>query len=113
MPPINFSINAADVSALILAFAANLNDLGVGLVNIKTGEIRLGSFDLVTHGQGHQGLADALGIVDGADWRGFTFSVSGRFADASHFNLPDGGLKMLPVLASLVHQALKLAGLVN
>jgi len=64
-------IPPADVADLQAAFQANPNDLGTGLYNPSTGEIRLGSFDTVTQGQGHQGLANAVGIANNGDWRGF------------------------------------------
>ena len=36
-----------------------------------SGEIRLASFDKVTKGQGHHGLAIAIGIANNSEWRGF------------------------------------------
>jgi hypothetical protein len=72
-------IPAGDVADLRAAFRANPQDLGVGLYNPATGEIQLGSFDLVTQGQGHQGLADALGIKDNGNWRGFLVTADRRF----------------------------------
>jgi hypothetical protein len=61
-------IPPGDVADLRAAFRANPSDLDVGLYNPATGDIRLGSFDLVAQGQGHQGLADAFGIKDNGDW---------------------------------------------
>ena len=104
-------IPPGDVADLQAAFRLNPKDLGVGLYNSSTGEIRLGSFDLVTQGQGHQGLADALGIRDNEDWRGFVVSADGKFLPTSHFNLVDGALTMNPVHAAAVRQELQQAGL--
>ena len=104
-------IPAGDVANLQAAFRLNPRDLGVGLYNPSTGEIRLGSFDLVTQGQGHQGLADALAIRDNGDWRGFVVSADGKFLPTSHFNLLDGTLTMNPVHAAVVRQELQQAGL--
>jgi hypothetical protein len=93
------------------AFRANPKDVGIGLVNPTTGEIRLGSFD-GTNGQAHQGLAHALNIFNNADWRGFIVTADGQFVPGSHFNLPDGGLVLRPDLSSLVEQELRRVGLV-
>jgi hypothetical protein len=108
-----FAVDQQDLKALQAAFQANPNDVGVGLCNPSTGEIRLGSFDTVTGGQGHQGLANALGIMNNGEWRGFVVSSDGRFVPTSHFNLPDGGLLMNPGLAAQVQRALQQAGLVR
>lgn len=105
-------IDPAEVAALIAAFRLNSNDIGVGLYNSRTGEIRLGSFDLVTAGRGHQGLADALGISDNTDWRGFIVTSAGGLVATSHFNLADGSLTMRPDLALTVETELRHAGLV-
>ncbi len=104
-------IPPADVADLQAAFQANPADLGVGLYNPSTGEIRLGSFDLVTQGQGHQGLADALGITNNPDWRGFIVTSIGQFLPTSHFNLIDGAMTMNPVHEGHVRQELLQAGL--
>jgi hypothetical protein len=101
------------VAAIQAAFASNPRDIGVGLYNPKTGEICIGSFDQVTQGGGHQGLADALGITDNSEWRGFVISSDGSFNPASHFNRCDGSPRMKPDLANLVEQTLRQAGLVN
>jgi hypothetical protein len=106
-------IDQTDISALQAAFKANPKDVGVGLYNPGTGEIRLGSFDLVTQRQGHQGLADALGIADNSQWRGFLVSSDGKFCPTSHFNLSDGGLQLMTNHASRVQQELKQAGLIS
>jgi hypothetical protein len=106
-------VDRNDVAALTAAFQTNPNDLGVGLYNPQTGEVRLGSFDLVTIGQGHQGLADAVGIKDNSEWRGFIVSPDGRFNPGSHFNIVDGDVMMKPDLAAAVEQALKGVGLVK
>ena len=106
-------INAADEAGLRRAFQANPNDLGVGLFNPNTGEIRLGSFDLVTQGQGHQGLADAFGILNNSEWRGFIVTSDGKFVPTSHFNLVDGSTTMQPTIANGVEAALRQAGLVT
>src|SRR4051812_33698487 len=82
-------IPAGDIADLQTTFQANPKDLGIGLYNPATGEIRLGSFDIVTQGQGHQGLADALGITNNLQWRGFIVSSDGKFIPTSHFNLVD------------------------
>ena len=103
---------ASDIADLQAAFLANSMDLGVGLYNPSTGEIRLGSFDLVTQGQGHQGLADALGISNGAQWRGFVISSDGRFAPTSHFNIVDGGLALRSDYEDHVRAELLHAGLI-
>src|SRR5262245_30773480 len=78
-------IPAGDIANLRAALRANSQDLGVGLYNPSTGEIRLGSFDTVAQRQGHQGLADALGIVNNGEWRGFLVTSDGRFVATSHF----------------------------
>jgi hypothetical protein len=106
-------ISAGDIAALQAAFLANPNDLGVGLYNPSTGEIRLGSFDLVTQGHGHQGLADALGITNNLAWRGFVVSSDGKFAPTSHFNLVDGDLAMKLVYQAFVRQELHQVGLIS
>jgi hypothetical protein len=103
-------IPPGDVTNLQAAFRANPNDLGVGLYNPSTGEIRLGSFDLVTRGQGHQGLADAIGIKDNGDWRGFVVSAAGKLIAASHFNLVDGDLLMDGRYEAVVRRELQQAG---
>lgn len=106
-------VDPGDILALRAAFQANPRDLGVGLYNTATGEIRVGSFDKVTGQGGHQGLADALGITDNSDWRGFMVSSSGQFAPMSHYNLADGSVTMLPALAQVVEHALRQCGLVK
>jgi hypothetical protein len=93
-------IPQADVDALLVAFQANTNGLGVGLYHFATGGI------------GHQGLADALGITNNNDWRGFIITSDGRFAPTSHFNLPDGSVMLRDDLAAQVQQALRRAGLI-
>ncbi len=104
-------IPPSDVAALQSAFQANPRDVGVGLYNPSTGVIRLGSFDLVTGGQGHQGLADALGITDNGPWRGFIVTSDGKFAPTSHFNLVDGGLVMRADYQAAVRQELQQVGI--
>jgi hypothetical protein len=104
-------IPPGDIADLQAAFQANARDIGVGLYNPSTGEIRLGSFDLVTGGQGHQGLADALGITDNGSWRGFIVTSDGRFSPTSHFNLVDGGLMMKVDYQAAVRQDLQQGGL--
>jgi hypothetical protein len=104
-------IPPGDVADLRAAFQANPKDLGIGLYNPSTGAIRLGSFDLVTQGQGHQGLADALGIKDNGDWRGFLVSADGKLLPTSHFNLVDGALTMDARHEAAVRRELQQAGL--
>jgi hypothetical protein len=104
-------VPAGDIADLQAAWQANPQDLGVGLYNPSTGEIRLGNFDIVTRRQGHQGLADALGIVNNGEWRGFLVTSDGKFAPTSHFNLVDGTLAMKPDQESAVRQELQQAGL--
>lgn len=104
-------IPPGDVADLQAAFAANPQDLGVGLYNPTTGEIRLGSFDIRTLGQGHQGLANVLGIRDNGEWRGFVLSSDGKCAPTSHFNLVDGAMTMKPDHEAQVRQELRQAGL--
>jgi hypothetical protein len=106
-------IPLADVIELQKAFRANPRDIGVGLYNPTTGDIRLGSFDLVTGGQGHQGLADRLGITDNGEWRGFLVSSNGKFIPTSHFNLVDGRLMMRYDHAGFVEQELRQVGLLS
>ena len=106
-------IPSADVADLRFAFRSNPQDIGVGLYNPFTGEIRIGSFDLVTGGQGHQGLADRLGITKNIEWRGFLVSSDGRFLPTSHFNLVDGALTMTQPHADFVRQELRQAGLLS
>lgn len=103
-------IPPGDVADLQAAFRANPKDLGVGLYNPSTGEIRLGSFDVVTRRQGHQGLANALGIVDNGEWRGFRVSADGRLFSTSHFNLVDGALTMDPRHEAVVRPQLQQVG---
>jgi hypothetical protein len=106
-------IPAGDIADLQAALLANPKDLGVGLYRPSTGEIRLGSFDLVAQGRGHQGLADALGIKDNSEWRGFIVSSDGKFAPTSHFNLVDGSLAMKPDHHATVRLELKQAVLIS
>lgn len=89
-------IPPGDVDRLRADFANNPNELGVGLYNPTTGVIRLGGFDSVTFKCGHYGLAAACGIVDDAEWRGFTVNANGRFAGTSSYNRIDGSVKLLP-----------------
>lgn len=105
-------LDQAEVARLQAAFRAKPQDVGVGLYNVSTGEIRLGSYDTVTQGQGHQGLADALGITDMGDWRGFIITPTGQYAATSHFNLVDGHLRMKQADDAAVQQALRQAGLI-
>lgn len=106
-------IPPGDIAALRAAFQANPSDLGVGLYNPITGEARLGSFDSVTQRQGHQGLADALGIVNNAEWRGFIVRSDGQFLPMSHFNNVDGSVNLLPIHETAVRQLLRQAGLIQ
>jgi|ERR1700722_13909123 len=106
-------IPGSDIADLQAALLANPKDLGVGLYNPSTGEIRLGSFDIITQGQGHQGLADFLGITNNGEWRGFIVSSGGTFAPTSHFNLIDGSLAMKPDYEVAVRRELKQAGLIS
>ena len=102
-----------DIARLQAAFAANPQDLGVGLYNPSTGDIRVGSFDRVTQGQGHQGLAIVVGIANNSDWRGFLVRANGILLPVSHFNLVDGSLSLLPGHEAQVRQVLKLVGLLS
>ena len=102
-----------DVADLKADFRTNPQDVGVGLYNPSTGEIRLGSFDRVTQQQGHQGLADALGITKNSDWRGFLVSTDGKFHPMSHFNLLDGSLMLKPSHEIDVRKELQQAGLLS
>jgi hypothetical protein len=106
-------IPAGDIAELRAAFQANPRDIGVGLYNPSTGETRLGSFDVIAQGQGHQGLADALGIVNNGEWRGFVVSSDGKFAPVSHFNLVDGSLALKPDYEVAIHQEMLQAGLLS
>ncbi len=105
-------IPADDIARLRDAFRVNPRDLGVGLYNPATGEIRLWSFDLVTNRQGHEGLADALGIVDDDEWRGFSISSSGQLSPMSHFHLPDGSTLLKPGHEARIRGELKQAELI-
>jgi hypothetical protein len=69
------------------------------------------STSMVSQGQGHQGLADAVGIVNNWEWRGFVVTSDGRLSPASHFNLIDGSLRMNPSHENAVRQDLQQAGL--
>jgi hypothetical protein len=102
-----------DILDLQDAFHSNSRDIGVGLYNPSTGEIRLGSFDLVTGGQGHQGLADVLGIADNTDWRGSLVFSDNKFLPTSHFNLVDGTLTMKAAHESFVRQELRREGFLS
>lgn len=106
-------IPPGDVADLQAAFHLDPQDLGVGLYNPATGEVRLGSFDLVTHGQGHQGLANALGVTRNGEWRGFLVTSDGNFSPVSHFNLIDGALKMKQDYEAVVRQELPQVGLIS
>ncbi len=106
-------IPAGDIADLQAAFQANPADLGVGLYNPSTGDVRLGSFDTITQRQGHQGLADALRITNNGDWRGFLISPGGKLLPVSHFNLVDGALTMKPDYEAFVRQELRQAGLLS
>ena len=105
-------IPPSDVSDLLEAFRANPSDLGVGLYNPASGEIRLGSFDKRTKGQGHHGLAIALGIANDGDWRGFAVRADGTLLPSSHFNLIDGSLTLKPEHELRVRDELKRVGLI-
>src|SRR5262245_35102746 len=112
-PPAPGTIPPGDVAGLRAAWAINPQDIGLGLYHPSTGEVRLGSFD-TTGGQGHQGLADVVGITANQEWRGFIVSSAGQLIPTSHFNLVDGGkLAMRPDLAAVVEHALRQAGLVR
>ena len=106
-------IPPGEVADLQAAFAADPSDVGVGLYNPAKGEIRVGSFDRVTQGQGHQGLADVLGITDNAAWRGFIVRAGGVMLPVSHFNLIDGSLSLKPDHESHVRGKLRQAGLLR
>lgn len=105
-------IPAGDIADLRDAFRVNPHDIGIGLYNPTTGEIRLGSFDAVSNRQGHQGLADAVGIADNDDWRGFIVGADKRLIPVSHFNLVDGALTMRPDHEAALRQELRQAGLI-
>jgi hypothetical protein len=51
--------------------------------------------------------------VNDQDWRGFSFDSAGQFVPASHYNLVDGGLLMLPADALAVERTMRQAGLVK
>jgi hypothetical protein len=110
-------IKQAQVANLQKAFQADVTDLGVGLYNPSTGEIQLASFDELDSagfGQGHQALADFLGITDTSQWQGFTLDANGGFAPISHFNRSfSGTMAMPPADEATVLQALQQAGLVH
>jgi hypothetical protein len=110
------NINPTQSANLKRAFQANPNDLGVGLYNPSAGEIQLGSFDQLNQagfGQGHQALADSLGITDTSQWQGFVIDSNGNLVPTCHFNLPFGGRLMPAAEAARVEQALRQVGLVN
>lgn len=111
------SLDQGQVTALLNALQADPTDLGVGLYNPSTGQIHLGSFDQLSNAgfaQGHQGLADFLGITDTTRLQGFVVDANGRFAPMSHFNQPHtGSMAMPPADALRVEQALRQAGLVR
>ena len=102
-----------DIVALQAAFAVNPRDLGVGLVHLHDGIIRLGSFDLVTLGQGHRGLADAIGVTRNHRWRGFVVTATGQFVTTRHFLIIHGGLLLRPETAAVVEAELRQAGLLQ
>jgi len=110
-------IDPTETGNLQKAFRSNPNDVGIGLFNPRTGEIHLGSFDQLSSAgfaQGHQGLADSLGITDPSQWQGFIIDSNGGFAPISHFNQPFGSaMAMPPAQAALVLHALQQAGLAN
>lgn len=109
------SIPPSDVLAVRAAWAINGNDIGLGLYNIQTGEVRVGTFDTSGQGIGHDGLQLTLGFPD-ADrplWRGFVFSSDGRALNLSGFNGTDGTPpRMRADYFAAVEGALRQAGLI-
>jgi hypothetical protein len=73
----------------------------------------VGSFDVSTQGRGHQGLADAIGVTNTSEWRGFVVTADGKFSPTSHFNLVDGDLAMKADHEGVVRQMLLQAGLIS
>lgn len=69
------SIPQADVNLVRVRFAADPQDVGIGLYNPSTGEIRLSTVDAAG---GHAGLAHSLAIPHDRDWRGFSFDLVGQ-----------------------------------
>lgn len=104
-------IDGTEVIDLRQAFRANPLDLGVGLYNPSTGEMHVGSYDKKCARQGHQGLADALGITNNREWRGFTVSSGGRFLSQSHFDVIDGTSRMKQADEEVVRRELERSGL--
>lgn len=106
-------IITAELTALKTEFRKNPKDIGVGLYNPMTGEIHLGSFDIVTKRRGHQGLATVHGITNNSEWRGFMVTSAGQLIPNSHFNLPDGSAGMNPMLVAQLEIELRQAGVIQ
>ena len=104
-------IAGTEVIDLQQAFRANPLDLGVGLYNPSTGEMHVGSYDTIGDGQGHQGLADALGITNNGEWRGFMIFSRGQFLPTSHFNVVDGSSRMKQADEEVVRREFERTGL--
>jgi hypothetical protein len=102
------------VDDLNAAWAKKPSDFGVGLINIRTGEIHVGSFDTQAQGIGHDGLQMTLGFPDAERplWRGFGISSTKQPLNGSYFNHIDGTPpKMHPAYWAAVVDALQRAGL--
>ncbi len=113
-PPPTATIPQSEIDELKAAWARKPSDIGVGRINICTGEIHVGSFDTTGQGIGHDGLQLTLGIPDAdlPQWRGFAISSSKQALNGSYFHQIDGTPpKMHPAYWAAVVDALQRAGL--
>lgn len=114
-PPTPCTLLHTEVDSVRRAFARNRNDLGLGIYNPYTGEIRIGTFDTTGLRIGHDGLQMTVGFPDSErpQWRGFVFSSGGQVINQSGFNIPDGTPpRMRAVYFAEVQTALKQEGLI-
>jgi hypothetical protein len=114
-PPTPCILLPAEVDSVRRAWARNRNDLGLGIYNPYTGEIRIGTFDTTGQRIGHDGLQMTLEFPDRdrPQWRGFVFSSGGQVINQSGFNIPDGTPpRMRADYFAEVQDALKREGLI-
>ncbi len=109
------TIPQAEVNAVRARWGIKASDIGLGLYNPGTGEIRVSTFDTGGQGIGHEGLQMTLGIPDAdrPQWRGFVFNSAGQAMNLSGFNIPDGTPpRMRADHYAQVGDALRRAGLI-
>src|SRR5262245_49041090 len=108
-------IPQAEILAVRAEWVVNRQDIGLGLYNVQSGEIHVGTFDTTGQRIGHDRLRLTLGFPDAdrPQWRGFVFSSSGQAFNRSGFNVPDGSPpRMRADYFAQVEDALKRAGLI-